>query len=216
MHKIQFYHKLLFNPKVPTFIKSIIPNTRQQNTPRTLRNISAHTIPMARTTTYYKSFIPCSTRIWNTLPEYLRAHSNYKTFKRHLVEIIMPPRPPSYFFHGTKTGNSLHTKLRLNASKLNAHLFSIQQTSSPSCACGYHSENTKHFLLYCPSYLSQRKILYDTLSNTLNSEFSTIPSSEQLNILIHGKGLSRAEGGVVAAAVQSLLSIPIGCNSHTS
>ena len=205
IHKLQFYHKLIFNPIVPEFIKTIIPNTRQQNTTRTLRNISAQTIPLARTTSYHRSFVPSSTSLWNTLPEHLRTNNNYFTFKKHLKELITQPRPPLYYFLGTKTGNILHTKLRLNTSKLNAHLFSIQQANSPSCTCGYNSENTKHFLLSCPLYHTQRNILYNTVSPVIRTDFSTLPSSKQLDILIHGTDLSREEGRVVATAVQSFI-----------
>ena len=77
IHKLQFYHKLIFNPIDPEFIKTIIPNTRQQNTTRTLRNISAQTIPLARTTSYHRSFVPSSTSLWNTLPEHLRTNNSY-------------------------------------------------------------------------------------------------------------------------------------------
>ena len=205
MHKLQLYHKLVFDPKVPAFIKSTIPNTRQQSTPRILRNASAKSLPIARTTTYYKSFIPSSTRIWNTLPETVRTNSNNATFKKYLVELIVPPCPPLYFFQGTKTGNLLHTKLRLNVSRLNAHLFSLQKTDSPSCFCGHFSENTKHFLLTCPLHHAQRAVLYHSLSLALNTDFSIIPPSEQFDILINGKELSRGVDDVVATAVQQFL-----------
>ena len=66
--------------------------------------------------TYLRSFIPSSTRLWNTLPEQVRANSSYATFKKYLIEKLTAPSPPSYFFLGTKTGNSLHTKLRLKGS----------------------------------------------------------------------------------------------------
>ena len=204
-HKLQLYHKLLFDSRIPTFIKSTLPPTRQQNIPRTLRNASQQTIPLVRTSTYYKSYIPSTTRIWNTLPEHVRADSKYTTFNKYLIKLIETTTPPPYFFIGTQIGNLLHTKLRLNVSRLNSHQFSLQRTDSPSCSCGHPLENTKHFLLNCPFYRAQREALFLTLSSVLNTNFSAIPPSEQQDILIYGKRLSSGVDGAVATAVQRFL-----------
>ena len=205
MHKLQLYHKLKYDPIIPTYIKSILPGERHQITQRKLRNATTLTVSKTRTTTFYRSLIPSTTRAWNSLPEQMRTNSSYTTFKKHLKEVLAPPSPPPYFFLGTQEGMHLHTKLRLNASKLNAHLYSIQKTDSPACLCGCPSENTKHFLLTCPLYHAQRESLFLTLSQTLNTNFSTIPRSEQIELLIYGRGLSRGVDGVVASAVQRFL-----------
>ena len=204
-HKLQFYHKLVFDPIIPTYIKSILPNARQQSTQRTLRNASAITLPNVRTSTYHRSFIPSTTRMWNSLSEQIRTNCSYTTFKKHLEELLTPYSPPPYFFLGTQEGLILHTKLRLNVSKLNAHQYSIQKTDSPSCFCGYPLVNTKHFLLTCPLHHDQRERLFQSLSLTLSTDFSTIPPSEQLELLIQGRGLSRGVDSVVASAVQRFL-----------
>ena len=134
-HKLQLYHKLMFNPTIPPFIKLISPNARQQNPQRRLRNASTQTLPKVRTSIYYRSFIPATTRVWNTLPEQTRTDIRYTSFKKHLNTILAPPYPPRYFFLGSLAGNLLHTKLRLQISKLNAHLFFLQKADSPSCSC---------------------------------------------------------------------------------
>ena len=205
MHRLQFYHTLLFDIRIPIFIKSTLPSTRQHSSQKTLRNASAKTIPIVRTSTYQRSYIPSTTRTWNALPEQMRTNSSHTTFKRHLVERLAPPSPPTYFFLGSLTANNVHTKLRLNVSKLNAHLFSLQKADSPSCSCGHHSESTKHFLLTCPLYHPQRETLFRALSRALNIDFSTIPSPLQLDILVYGKELSRGVDSVVATAVQRFL-----------
>ena len=175
-HKLQLYHKLIFDSRIPTFIKSTLPCTRKQSIPKTLRSASKQTIPLVRTSTYYKSYIPSTTRIWNTFPEHVRADSKYTTFNKYLTELIATPTPPSYFFIGTQIGNLLHTKLRLNVSRLNFHQFSLQRIDSPSCSCGYPLENTRHFLLHCPFYCTQRENLFLTLSLVLNTDFFCYPS----------------------------------------
>ena len=68
IHRLDFYHKLKFDTRVPTFIKSILPQTRNLIISRTLRQVDTHTLPVTRTSAYYKSFIPSTTRSWNSLP----------------------------------------------------------------------------------------------------------------------------------------------------
>ena len=204
-HKLQLYHKLMFNPTIPPFIKLIIPNARQQNTQRRLRNASTQTLPKVRTSIYYRSFIPATTRVWNTLPEQTRTDIRYTSFKKHLNTILAPPYPPRYFFLGSLAGNLLHTKLRLQISKLNAHLFFLQKADSPSCSCGYPLEDNKHFLLSCPVFQAQRENLSQSLSLILNTDFSSIPPSEQLDMLIFGTGLRRGVDSEAATALQRFL-----------
>ena len=52
MHRLQFYHRLLFDPRIPAFMKSTLPSERRHNVQRILRNASAKTLPMARTHIY--------------------------------------------------------------------------------------------------------------------------------------------------------------------
>ena len=51
-------------------------------------------------------------------------------------------------------------------SPLNDHLYShIHVVDSPICACGYRRENNKHFLLDCPLFANERKVMLTELSN---------------------------------------------------
>ena len=56
MHRLQFYHRLLFDPRIPTFMRSTLPSARQHNTQRILRNASAKTLPKVRTSVYQRSY----------------------------------------------------------------------------------------------------------------------------------------------------------------
>ena len=47
---------------------------------------------------------------------------------------------------GTLLGKILHTRLRMNNSSLNEHLFIRNLMDSPNCACG-QVESTSHFLI---------------------------------------------------------------------
>ena len=44
----------------------------------------------------------------------------------------------------------------MGCSKLNQHLYNNFVKDSTSCACGFYSEDPKHFLLHCPNFIAQR------------------------------------------------------------
>ena len=112
----------------------------------------------------------------------------------------------SIFRLRSKKSNILHTRLRLDASELNAHLFKIQstKTSTPYCTCRHTFETTKHFLLYCQLY-NVKRITMETSISAIITSFSTSTPQNKLNILLNGQGLSDADGLVVARAVQKYI-----------
>ena len=56
------------------------------------------------------------------------------------------------FYLGSHSENVKLAQLRMNCSKLNAHLFSLHVVDSPKCVCGCAVEDTSHFLMKCPLY----------------------------------------------------------------
>ena len=122
IHRLHMYFKLKSNSNIlPDYIRAAIPQTRQHDTNRTLRNSASHSLPLNRTSHYQRSFIPCTTRAWNRLPESIQTSRSQKIFKRELSERLSVPAPPVYYSLGTKCGNILHTKLRVGMTDLNAH-----------------------------------------------------------------------------------------------
>ena len=54
-----------------------------------------------------------------------------------------------------------HTRLRLNFSALNYHLFQKNCCLSPACAlCDVSIKDVKHYFLYCPSFAALRENLF--------------------------------------------------------
>jgi hypothetical protein len=51
--------------------------------------------------------------------------------------------------------NILHTRIRNNCSALHNDLFHANLIHSPSCSCGYSTENAEHFFLYCKRFNAQ-------------------------------------------------------------
>ena len=70
------------------------------------------------------------------------------SLNKYLKELTTPPSPLLYFCLGSQTGNILHTKLRLDISKLNAHLFFLQKNRYPILLWRTLIRRRKTFLAY--------------------------------------------------------------------
>ena len=66
---------------------------------------------------------------------------------------------------GTRATAVKHAQLRMNCSKLNAHLYDLHVADSPECACGFDTEDTNHYLLHCPLYMHERNIVFRELNS---------------------------------------------------
>ena len=53
------------------------------------------------------------------------------------------------------------SKLRMKSSSLNAHLFELRITESPTCECGYFYEDSVHYFFVCPLYNQERVLLHN-------------------------------------------------------
>jgi hypothetical protein len=115
-----------------------------------------------------------------------------------------PVAPNSYFSHGSKKGNTLHTRLRLQASSLNAHKVPIGLANSARCACGSEREDTSHYFLRCPLHCQARCDLFRALSHLLRQDFASLPALTQTKLLINGPQ-DKDVAMQVALAVQNFL-----------
>ena len=68
--------------------------------------------------------------------------------------ILTQDFPPSHYHAGTRLGQILHTRLRLECSPLNEHLYRRNLVNSPLCG---EIENTTHFIFKCPLYSVPRQ-----------------------------------------------------------
>ena len=190
---------------IPEYITAIIPENRQNVTGRTLRNSHLQTLPSNRTSSFNKSFIPDTTRLWNALPADFYLITSNVAFKTALKKHISVPKPPRYYGLGTKRSNRLHTRLRLGMSCLHAHQYQILKTPSPQCSCGNTLENTKHFALHCAHYQQCRSRMFANITYIMQRDFSTLPGPIQLDILLNGKSLTSTESFRVAEEFHKFL-----------
>ena len=129
-------------------------------------------LPPNKTTSFQRSFIPATTRLWNTLPHSLRTQTSRKKFHEGGESLFGTPKPSIYHSFGSKLGNIYHTQIRTGSLPLNAHLYQNQKRFSPHCVCKHPSETLQHFLLSCPVYQQIRDDLFTQLSLILGSIFS--------------------------------------------
>ena len=201
IHKLTTLHTLINDSdhQLPNIITNLVPDTRAHTTGRPLRNAQSLTLPSNRTTAYQRSFIPTTIRKWNKLPPTLTSLSSSRSFKREIHQRLGAAKPPPYFNLGHRTGNILHTRIRVGLSHLNAHKFKIQKSSSdsPSCECGHQCENEKHYILNCPLYDQLRsQLLLETSSIIPN--FLHLDQAYQLRIYLNGENLTVNEQRLLA------------------
>ena len=165
------------------------------------------TIPAVRSASYARSIIPTTTRIWNELPNDLRAEHSQKFFKKRLYAYAgINMSPSSYLSTGSKIGNRLHTRLRLNSSDLKDHRFKLGKSDSAKCSCGAATENSEHFLLICPLFRTEREELFERLTEILSENFQNIPRKKKIETLLNGPSrVMKVTRHDTAMAVQSYI-----------
>ena len=106
-------------------------------------------------------------------------------YKKKLKHIYKPTNYKFFSRAGTKRGSSLMTQLRVGRSKLNDHSFSIGLAETAACRCQAPHESTRHILLQCPLYYSERQILLGRVEQLI-SRFNTFGMYKKVDILLFG------------------------------
>ena len=151
-HKLVQFYKMTKN-LTPHYISCLVPqafaNIHDYNT----RNASALPVVRTRTSLQYNSFIPSSVRLWNLQPDNIRPSPSIQALKYSLKSNISSK--PFYYYTGSRLGQILHSRLRMQCSSLRQHLYC---KNSPSCICG-STESTTHYLFHCWRYTPQKQML---------------------------------------------------------
>ena len=161
-HKLVIFYKII-NGLTPDYLSDLLPPIVQDNVTYNLRNANNMRSLRARTNLYFNSFFPSTIRAWNELPDETKGASTVSAFKYQLNKHKKPP--PMYFHAGTRKGQILHTRIRMECSSLNSHLYSKNIINSPSCSCGGF-ESAYHFFFICPIYRHTRNIYLSDVLQT--------------------------------------------------
>ena len=146
------------------------PPTVGNNTSYSLRNTSDYKYIRSNTQLYYNSFLPSVVRDWNELPHTTRNAPSISSFKRSLNST--PIGVPLFYLDGKRIGQIYHSRLRMDCSSLNHHIYSKNIIDSPLCICG-RPETTKHYLFECNRFNKLHQEMMQSISElcepTLNA-----------------------------------------------
>ena len=94
-----------------------------------------------------QSFIPKTSKDWNSLPESARIVQSLGEFRRFLDKdkIIVP----NYYYFGQRKSQVIHTCLRLNCNSLGSDLLNNHISENANCLFCNVPETVEHYLLHC-------------------------------------------------------------------
>ena len=121
--------------------------------------------------------------MWNTLDISTKS-LGLSEFKEKLKEKLKPNRFKHYSC-GSKIGNTLLTRIRLDRSGLNLHKFTIGQVDSPQCECLAKKESSLHYLVDCFLYSNERQTLFSHVEHFVPN-FKSLNKKRKYEILVFG------------------------------
>ncbi len=176
-------HKVV-HKKFPQYLLNDLPYMCDENT--RLERWYKFNTPVYNYAFYRDSFIiPSVISNWNNLPNDIRTNSNIKGFKFFNKKNYMPSANPLYH-HGERLSQMSHSRIRLNFSNLNSHLYNHGLITSPNCDNCDVYETPFHFFMECTKYpINIRTELINKIKAILPNPNRTgrIP----LKTLLHGK-----------------------------
>ena len=110
-------------------------------------------------TKYLNSFFPYISKLWNNLDSSTQAMA-LPDFKEK-VKTSLKPDKIKHFSKGSKLGNILLTRIRLDRSYLNLHKFTIGHSDTPECMCHAKQELSLHFIIDCFLYSNECQTLFN-------------------------------------------------------
>ncbi len=182
LQQVSILHKVIHN-KFPAYLLNDLPYMYGINN-RLERRFTFNTPPY-NYVFYKESVIPSMVTNWNKLPNHIRTSNNIKNFKFQFKNDFTPDPYPLYHY-GDRLPQMSHTRIRLNFSNLNSHLFSHGLSNSPNCEHCNVPETAMHFFMECTKYpINIRNDLITKIKAILPTPIraNRIP----LNILLHGK-----------------------------
>ena len=159
-HKLILYFKYI-NNLLPEHISIKFPRLVSETNPYHRRRPLERNNFFCHTELYKRSFFPCTTELWNELPDDIKSLTSISAFKRFFSnnDYVVPP----YFYIGDRLEQIIHCKLRLKMSDLKFDLYNRHLSDSFNCQCNAEREDAKHYLLHCPLYNRERALTINVL-----------------------------------------------------
>ena len=154
------------------------------------------------------SFFPSTIIAWNNLDHNIRNSSSFNIFRKCILKFIRPSANSFFNCHNPK-GIKFITRLRLGLNHLREHKFkhSFQDSLNPFCSCSLDIESTGHYLLHCPTYITERRTLLSTIES-IDNNLLDVCEPVLIKTLLFGSNLfdSNANTNVLNATIEHVLS----------
>ena len=128
-------------------------------------------------------------------------------FKLQLKKELKPMKY-KHFSKGSKLGNSLLSRIRLNRSDLNLHKFDIGLHENSECSCHAKSESSIHYMMDCFLYSGERQNLFNLVEHYIPN-FPKLNKTKQFEILLLGINPENPEffttNTILSIAVQTFI-----------
>ena len=140
------------NHLTPDYLRTILPPPHGHYSGYPTRYSNNYIVPLSTTTKHHESFIPKSTRGWNSLDEQLKSCNILHSFKTLQKKKLFPTKF-QHLSNGKGKHSINHTRMRLGLSHLRQQLYSFRIIDSFYCThCTDRLETTTYYLLTCPKY----------------------------------------------------------------
>ena len=139
---------------------------------------------------FKNSFFPYMTYLWNNLSVSTQV-MELPDFKVQIKKDLKPVKY-KHFVKGSKIGNTLLTRIRLERSDLNLHKFTIGHSESTECTCHAKRESSLHFLTECFLYSGERQTLFNLVEHYI-PQFLNQTKQKQYEILEMGINTDQPE-----------------------
>ena len=132
---------------------------------------------------YLNSFFPFISKMWNDLD--IATRSLPLIDFKSKMKISLKPNKIKHYSKGSKSGNILLTRIRLDRSDLNLHKFIIGLSDNPNCLCHAKQESSLHFMIDCFLYTVERQTLFCQVEQFVPN-FKNLSKTKQYEILVFG------------------------------
>ena len=169
-HRLILFYKIV-NNETPTYLSNHLPHTVSTRAERSLRNANDISLIKANRDYYQISYFPHTIKLWNNLTNEIKTAPSIESFKHLLYKNCSPKL--EYAYLGSRKVNIIMAQMRMECSKLNAHLFKHKVISDSNCSCGCSKETVFHYFFICPVYNTHRAELHNKILHIANAKFDT-------------------------------------------
>ena len=203
LHRLVMFYKIV-QGLAPSYLQRLLPNTAANRHQHNIRE-NRLTPFLCHTESFQRSFFPQTTRDWNSLPPEIKIKPTVSAFKLALSRQpeFNTVTPPPWFNSGSRPENVYITRMRNSCSALSFDLFTNHVIDSPVCRnCNLNvNETSAHYLLDCPKFEEERKVLRIDVATITNSPVFLNPG----NLLCGGSLLSSEQNSSIFVALSKFI-----------